>query len=131
MKNLTFITFAVLIATLSGCQVMDGSFLNKIGASQVEKENIDTISSKIIKGKTSKDDVLKIFGKPQSRSKSDNGGEYWTYSDMNFNTNLAAYIPNSAISGVFGKTTAQSKSLVIAFNKAGIVQSYTFDENGY
>lgn len=129
MKNLAFV--AVLTLVLSGCQTMDDSFLNKIGASQVEKESGDTISSKLVKGKTTKDEVSKMFGKPQSRSTSDDGKESWVYSDMNFNTNLATYIPIPFVSSIFGGTKAQSKSLMIFFTKSGVVESYKFSEDGY
>ncbi len=131
MKKLFILVIPTLALFLNGCQTMDDSFLNKIDASQVEKENSDTISSKIIKGKTTKDEILKAFGKPQSRSKSDNGREYWTYSDMNFNTNLATYVPIPFVSSIFGGTKAQSKRLIISFSKSGVVESYDFSEDGY
>lgn len=136
MKKL-LITSASALLLLTGCSTMsenpiiNGSFINKIGASQVEKESVDTVSSKVVKGKTTKSEISKIFGKPTSRSIDSSELEAWTYSDMNFTTNLAGYIPIPTISNIFGHTKAQSKSLIILFNKNDIVENYNFSEDGY
>lgn len=134
MKNLSILTLTLFLfgcSTLSDNSVIDGSFINKIGASQVEKENSDSVSSKVIKGKTTKDEIQKIFGKPTSRSTDGDGNDTWAYSDINFTTNLAGYMPIPIVRNVFGHTKTQSKNLIIIFNKNGIVENYTFNENGY
>ncbi|MDO4251169.1 MAG: hypothetical protein Q4C68_06635 [Moraxella sp.] len=131
MKNTFIVAIATSILFLGGCQSMDDSFLNKIDASQVEKESGDSISSKVIKGKTTKDEIITMFGKPQTKSTYDDGREAWTYSDMNFNTKLITYLPIPVVSSIFGGTTYQSKSLIIFFNHLGVVESYTFNSDGY
>lgn len=68
MKKNIIVGFVFL--TLAGC--------SSVGNQSLKNETQESVKTKIVKGKTTKQDVLASFGEPDSRSLID-GEEQWSY----------------------------------------------------
>lgn len=98
------------VTSLSGCAM---------GNTSIAHENEDTLSKKLVRGKTRKTEVLYQFGEPSERTYKD-GREVWTYrmTDTKFRT----YVPFAGI--VMGNNGTMTTDLIVTFDKAGVVAGY-------
>ena len=102
-KKLTLLVITVLFAnTLVGCAAtLSGKKFNHSAVPQIEK------------GKSTQEDIRKLFGEPLSTRKSE-AGEVWNY-----------------FYSATGVITNPSRSLDIDFDKSGVVKDYNYkvDQN--
>ncbi|WP_410741432.1 hypothetical protein [Citrobacter koseri] len=112
MKRL--ITAAFIILPLASCTVY--------GNKSIKDETQQNIASKIIKGKTTQQDILRFYGEPQTKETND-GKEMWGYSVMSDESQISNYIPGLAL--LKNSSTAHMKDLEIWF-KGDVVERYTF-----
>jgi hypothetical protein len=96
-------SFILLTATLGFCMFMSACVT--VG----HRFDTDAVA-KIVIGKTTQNDISKLFGEP-FRTGVDSGDTTWTYVNYHF--------------GVFGPQ--QATDLVIKFNAAGAVLSYAYN----
>ena len=92
------------------------------GNKSLTDENHQTVKLKIVKGKTTQQEILTAFGEPQTRGTND-GQEMWSYSSMTGDSQLSNYIPGLAL--LTNSNTAYIKSLDIWF-KGDVVERYDF-----
>lgn len=93
------------------------------GNQALKTETQESVRSKLVKGKTTNQDVLSQFGEPYSRSTLDSGEEVWTYVMHNSQMSTTSFIP---VVGLFtGSSDNQSKTLQITFNK-NVVNKWSF-----
>lgn len=83
--------------------------------------------SRIVKGRTTKNDVRRYFGNPLRTEESPNG-EVWTYVYVETHTTTAGAIGHVAI-GVDQSETVADK-LTIVFN-GEVVKDYSFDNGSH
>lgn len=110
------IIIAVLVSlSLVGC--------SSTGNQSLKNENQESVKTKLVKGKTTKQDVLSAFGEPDNRMVAD-GEDRWFYTMYNSQMKATSFIP---IVGVLltGGHDMQMKSLFITF-KGETVSSYEF-----
>ena len=100
MKKLLLAIFIIL--PLGGCTVH--------GNKSLTDENHQTVKLKIVKGKTTQQEILAAFGEPQTRA-------------MTGESQLSNYIPGLAL--LTNSSTAHIKSLDIWF-KGDVVERYDF-----
>lgn len=93
------------------------------GNTSLKENSQQTISEKIKKGKTKKEDILKFLGEPYQKTKKDSG-EVWTY--WHTQSSGKEFIPFYTI--VTGKFDAKTKVIEITFDKNGIVKSYEISD---
>ncbi|MBS4433263.1 hypothetical protein E2566_08140 [Pectobacterium punjabense] len=106
---------AVLVSfALSGCYSFGNQTLKNVTQEDVK--------AKIVKGKTTKSEVLTAFGEPDKRIASDNE-EKWSYSMHNYRSKPTSYIPLVGV--LIGGTDIEEKSILITF-KGEKVSSYEF-----
>ncbi|WP_283192462.1 hypothetical protein [Klebsiella pneumoniae] len=111
------ILIAVLvILPLTSCTVQ--------GNKSLTDENHQTVKLKIIKGKTTQQEILTAFGEPQTRATND-GQEMWSYSSMTGESQLSNYVPGLAL--LTNSSTAHIRSLDIWF-KGDVVERYNFSQ---
>lgn len=79
-----------------------------VGNQQLALQDASTINKQIIKNKTTKNDVLAMFGKPGVKATDENGEIIWGY---------------TATEIMYGQ---DSKQLIIHFNSRGKVAKYSF-----
>lgn len=107
------------IIVLSGCA-------STAGNQSIKNETQQSIASKILKGRTTKEDIQKQFGEPTRKTVVDTNEDMWFYSIMNSNMSAMSYIP---IVGLFSNgTDMKSKSLTITFT-GDKVENWTFSES--
>ncbi|HDA4184087.1 TPA: hypothetical protein O5D19_004271, partial [Salmonella enterica subsp. enterica serovar Cotham] len=86
MKKMLIAVLAIL--PLASCTVH--------GNKSLTDENHQTVKLKIVKGKTTQQEILTAFGEPQTRATND-GQEMWSYSSMTGESQLSNYIPGLAL----------------------------------
>jgi outer membrane protein assembly factor BamE (lipoprotein component of BamABCDE complex) len=94
---------------------------------------IDTAAiDKIEKGKTTRDEVIKLIGSPDNLMPSQDGGVAFTYMHMKVKPKATTFIP---VVGAFaGGADMKSEHLMIAFGPDGVVKdvvsTYVTQESG-
>ncbi|HDD1350563.1 TPA: hypothetical protein PAO27_004551, partial [Salmonella enterica] len=94
------------------------------GNKSLTDENHQTVKLKIVKGKTTQQEIVTAFGEPQTRATND-GQEMWSYSSMTGKSQLSNYVPCLAL--LTNSSTAHIKSLDIWF-KGDVVERYNFSQ---
>ncbi|PWD67085.1 hypothetical protein [Pectobacterium parmentieri] len=112
MKKLIIVAFVSL--TLSGCYSFGNQTLKNVTQEDVK--------AKVVKGKTTRSEVLTAFGEPDKRITSDDE-ETWSYSMHNYRSKPTSYIPLVGV--LIGGTDIEEKSILITF-KGEKVSSYEF-----
>lgn len=114
------VTGALLtIIVLSGCA-------STAGNQSIKNETQQSIASKIMKGRTTKQDILQQFGEPTRKTTVDTNEDMWFYSIVNSNMSATSYIP---IVGLFSNgTDMKSKNLTITF-AGDKVENWSFSES--
>lgn len=107
---------ALVILPLTACTTY--------GNKSLKDESQQTVKTKIVKGKTTQQDVINAFGEPQTRTTND-GKEMWSYSSMSGENQISNYIPGLAL--LKNSSTAHMKSLEIWF-KGNVVDRYNFSQ---
>ncbi|WCG82243.1 hypothetical protein [Pectobacterium sp. A5351] len=108
------IIIVLVSLTLSGCYSFGNQTLKNVTQEDVK--------AKIVKGKTTKAEVLTAFGEPDKRIASDDE-EKWSYSMHNYRSKPTSYIPLVGV--LIGGTDIEEKSILITF-KGEKVSSYEF-----
>lgn len=107
------------LIVLSGCA-------STAGNQSIKNETQQSIASKIIKGRTTKQDILQEFGEPTRKTAVDSNEDMWFYSIMNSNMSAMSYIP---IVGLFSnETDMKSKALTVTF-EGDKVENWSFSES--
>lgn len=119
-KKTTF-AFGVLLATglISGCA--------STGNETLRQESETTMSQKILEGKTTKDEVRKMFGSPFKTSFTDGGLEIWNYEFSNVSADAVSYIPIVSMFG--GSSSGKKKELVVMFDSQNVVKRFSMSES--
>ncbi|MEE3663218.1 hypothetical protein V2I52_14945 [Brenneria sp. g21c3] len=107
---------ALVILPLTACTTY--------GNKSLKDETQQTVKTKIVKGKTTQQDIINAFGEPQTRATND-GQEMWSYSSMSGENQISNYIPGLAL--LKNSSTAHMKSLDIWF-KGNVVDRYNFSQ---
>lgn len=114
MRNMLIAVLVIL--QLTSCTVH--------GNKSLTDENHQTVKLKIVKVKTTQQEILTAFGEPQTRATND-GQEMWSYSSMTGKSQLSNYVPCLAL--LTNSSTAHIKSLDIWF-KGNVVERYNFSQ---
>jgi len=121
MNNLSSVIKLGLLSTIllgySGCGVKSG---NKVIFTMSKEDMAKTI----IKGKTKKEEISKILGEPQSVDFTGTGDEKWLYKNIASTAKLTNFIP--IVGALSSGTDDKTRTLVIIFDKQGIVSNYSY-----
>lgn len=102
------------VAVLAACSMLAGN--------SPQSETQESISQKIAKGKTTKAEMKATFGEPASTTPRERGAEEWSYKMPG--SGNAVKIPG--FERFFG--TEKDKTLIVAFDRRGIVTNYSLNE---
>lgn len=108
------ISLLLLVVFLSGC-ASSGYKIN-YGTSTLNQENVNTI----VKGKTTKQQVLDTFGNPLSKT-SISSGEMWVYSRSTETATAKNFFSGT-------EYAVSAMGLSINFDENGIVNNYSVSE---
>lgn len=97
------------------------------GNVSIANQTNDTVEGKLIRGKSTRDDVRKLYGDPIKTTFTDSGNELWEYAYSKTHSKIQNYIPvvNMFTTGSKGK----QNTLTVFFDKNGIVQNYTMSSS--
>jgi outer membrane protein assembly factor BamE (lipoprotein component of BamABCDE complex) len=97
------------------------------GNPQLANQASATVAAHIIRGQTTMAQVRSIYGNPLSTTFTSSGQQVWTYAFTKTHATGADFIPiyNDFEQSAVGR----KKSLVIIFNKAGVVRDYSFNSS--
>ena len=118
---------SLLILSLSACNSY------KYGTdSAAEKSNLTMgiVKSKVIKGNTTQDEVLKLFGSPNLVSKNKSNREVWSYNKMSVENKAGS---TDFFAGQRASQSSSSKSfdLIITFDENDVVLDYSVVSTAY
>jgi len=96
------------------------------GNNTISNENKQSVSAKIKNGKTTKNEVLALFGNPVRETTTGSNEEQWLYSSYKSDMTALTYVP---IINLFSSgADTQSKSLTVTF-KGDKVSDWNFSSN--
>jgi hypothetical protein len=95
---------------------------------QLSNLTFGVVKSKIIKGQTTQEEILKIFGSPNIVTKNKNNNEVWNYSKMSYRAtsgedNRTGIFWNG--SRAVSTTTTASFDLIVIFDEKDVVIDYS------
>lgn len=110
---------AAIVLMLAGCA--------SVGNDRLRSETVESVSTKIEEGKTTKEEVRQAFGSPVKTSFTDGGLEIWNYEFANVSADAVSYIP---IVNLFGSSASGTKKeLVVLFDENDIVKKFNMSES--
>jgi outer membrane protein assembly factor BamE (lipoprotein component of BamABCDE complex) len=113
--NKLLIAFLCLI--LSGCVTNTGNqFLAKTSKSD--------LSEKLIRNKTTQEEVLDLFGDPLKTDFLLDGTEVWSYEYKKVEEKYINFVPYASL--LYNGTNDTTKKLKIKFNKQNTIENYNF-----
>lgn len=133
-KDTFFIMKKIFLALLAVSFFMGGCNSYKYGAGEenVQKSNLTfaMVKSQIIKGETTQDEIIKLFGAPNLITKNKKDNEVWSYNKM------SAVSKGGSNAFFFGERASVSSSnqsfdLIITFNDNNIVEDYSVISTSY
>lgn len=124
IKNSFYFLLAILFGFFTSC----ATFPKTEMTSQQSNLTAGMVKTKIIKGQTTQEEILKIFGAPNIITRNKNEEEVWNYNRMSFK-----YVSGSdGFSAIFASgeraistATTESFDLIIIFDKEGKVKDYS------
>lgn len=116
----------LLLAGLVGLTVSLMTGCASSGNHSIKNETQESIDSKLVKGKTTKEEVKLIFGNPGATTYNSETGEQWIYTLANTQIKGTTLIP---FYGLFdGGADSQIKQLIVIF-KDGVVDKYMLSDS--
>jgi len=103
---------------INGC-----NFNASAGSMQIKDETQESVASKIIKGKTTKQEVRIMFGDPSNTNFTDSGNEVWQYYYAKARPKPINFVP--VASGFSSGHNIDRKELAIIFDKDGVVMNFS------
>lgn len=97
-----------------------------------EKSNLTmgVVKSKVVKGQTTQDEILKLFGSPNLVSKNKSNREVWSYNRMSVE-NKAGSTDFFAGQRASQSTSSRSFDLIITFDENDVVADYSVVSTAY
>jgi outer membrane protein assembly factor BamE (lipoprotein component of BamABCDE complex) len=108
----------LLLLALAGCAT--------VGNEKLREETPQTMSHRLVEGKTTKDEVQQALGSATSVAFTDAGNEIWTFKYARATPKAQNFIP---FVGLFSRgADVTTKELVVMFDRNGVVSRYTMRE---
>lgn len=128
MKKILIASMSVALIALGGCvHTMEH------GNSALANESYETLTNSVVKGKTTKAELLERFGTPTSRSNSPiDGSEVWTWQYMGTSVRQDGRVFIPVVGGFIGansQTENRHVILTVTF-KGDVVSQVTVNESG-
>lgn len=118
MKKSIYIGLITLTLILTGCA--------SVGNERIRNVSQKELSSKVVKGVTTKAQVREYLGAADSTSFTDSGNEIWRYAHVKATAKPINFVP--VVSIFKSGTNEEKKEIVFFFDKNGVVQNYTMSE---
>ena len=114
-----FVVISVISVLLSGCA--------GVGNEKLRSETEASVSTRIVEGKTTTQEVKAMFGSPEKATFTDGGLEVWNYEFSKISADAVSYIP---IVNLFGSSASgKKKQLVVMFDATNVVKRFSMSES--
>jgi len=108
-----------MVVVLGGCA--------SAGNMALKNESEASVATKIVEGKTTKQEIVAAYGQPTQTTFTDGGNQIWTYRYAYATPKAVNFVP---IVGIFaGGADIQSKELVVMFDKNDVVAKFSMRES--
>jgi outer membrane protein assembly factor BamE (lipoprotein component of BamABCDE complex) len=98
-----------------------------VGNDSLRSETEATVATKIVQGKTTKDQVREMFGSPMKTEFTDGGLEIWHYELTKLHADAVNFIP---VVNLFGSIeSGNKKELVVLFDTNNVVKRYSMSDS--
>lgn len=90
--------------------------------------------TKIIKGQTTQNEILEVFGAPNIVTKNKSGYEVWTYDKVSVETGTSDVYGTILIAGGVGSRTSTSTrtfTLMIEFDENNVVKDFSYRSSAF
>ena len=124
MKKLLIVSLVSLL--LSGCATIQPAQKSNLTAGMVKKE--------IVKGVTTQNDILEVFGAPNIVTKNKSDNEVWTYDKMSVEKSATEGYGTIIIAGIGGSNSSASIrtfTLMIEFDDSEVVKDYSYRSSAF
>ena len=116
MKKLAVLATVLVLAGCAGA-----------GNESLRSETESTVSTKVVEGKTTKDEIRNMFGSPQKTEFTDGGLEIWRYEFAKMHGDAVNFIP---VVNLFGSSASGTKKeLVVMFDSNNVVKRYSMSDS--
>ncbi len=101
-----------------------------------QKSNLTAgmVKQKIIKGVTTQNELLEVFGAPNIITKNKSGNEVWTYDKVSTDKSFEEGYWNVIVGGASGgqsSTTAKTFTLMIEFGDNDVVKDFSYRSSSF
>lgn len=123
----TILRSVLLVLSLTSCT---GYKYATEGNTQKSNLTMGTVKSKVIKGETTQDEIMKLFGSPNLVSKNKSNREVWSYNRMSVENKAGS---TDFFAGQRASQSSSSKSfdLIITFDEHDVVTDYSVVSTAY
>lgn len=116
----------ILLMLVSGCASVQ----------PVQKGNLTPgmAKTKIIKGQTSQNEILEVFGPPNIVTRNKSGNEVWTYDKASVETGTSDVYGTILIAGGSGSrssTSSRTFTLMIEFDDKNVVNDFSYRSSAF
>lgn len=117
--------------------VLVGLFLSGCASLQpIEKSHLTPgmVKKEIIKGVTTQNEILEVFGAPNIITKNKTGNEVWTYDKVSVEKGTSDIYGTLIIVGGSGSrssTSTRTFTLMIEFDDNGVVKDYSYRSSAF
>ena len=94
------------------------------GNKTILKETQDSVSQKIVRGQTTKEQVRAVYGDPLKSEFNSNGDLMWTYKITKAKHDAGDAFACLFTIGIVCKSHVDEKHLVVLFDSSGVVKNY-------
>lgn len=113
------IVVALVSVLLGGCAA--------VGNEKLRTETEASVSTRIVEGKTTKQEVKAMFGSPAKATFTDGGLEVWNFEFEKMSADVVNYIP---VVNLFGSSASgKKKQLVVMFDTTDVVKRFSMSES--
>jgi hypothetical protein len=122
-KYLSLVLTGLLLSVCASVQPVEKG---RLTAGMVKKE--------IIKGVTTQNEILEVFGAPNIITKNKTGNEVWTYDKVSVETGTSDVYGTLIIVGGTGSRTSSSVrtfTLMIEFDENDVVRDYSYRSSAF
>ena len=118
MSPFRLLTIAGLSGLLAACA--------SSGNERIADLTQSNLSADVVKGRTTQDQIRKLYGDPVKTSFTDSGNETWEYEFSRMQSKPTNFIPY--VNLIYSGAEGDKKMLVFFFDRRKVVQSYTLSD---
>ena len=125
-KILLYFQFILVCFFLMGCEANQTTQKSNLTAGMAKQ--------KIIKGVTTQNELLEVFGAPNIITQNKSGSEVWTYDKVSIDKSFEEGYWNVIVGGASGgqsSTTSKTFTLMIEFDANNVVKDFSYRASSF